>query len=91
MTSPHYRNERLWNDVNQMDAVSDWNCTLDDEVIFHHHPHQSQKISITKNADEVITSFATDCMSLTFLVFQAMQGIHIQRLSKILLLRNSHS
>ena len=56
----HSMNERLWNDVNLLDNIFDWNCGLDYEEIFHQPPHQSQKISITTHADEVVTSSATD-------------------------------
>ena len=58
--SSHSTYERLWNDVNQLDTFSDWNCSSDHDEILHQHPPQSQNMSTTINADEVITLSATD-------------------------------
>ena len=52
--------ERLWNAVNQLEKFSDWNCSLDHDEILHQHPSQSQNMSTTKTADEVITSSVTN-------------------------------
>ena len=56
--SPHSTYERLWNDVNQLDTFSGWNCSLDRDQILQQHPPQSQNMSTTINADEVITASA---------------------------------
>ncbi len=54
----HSTCERLWNDVNQLDTFSDWNCSLDRDQILQQHPPQSQNMSTAINADEVITASA---------------------------------
>ena len=59
-TPSHSTNERLWSDVSLLDNISDWNCSLDYDEILHQPPCQSQKMSITTQAAEVITSSATD-------------------------------
>ena len=89
-TPSHSMNERLWNDVNLLDNISDWNCGLDYQEIFHHPPHQSQKMSITTNADEVITLSATDLVC-EISSFSVMQGICIQKLTRILSQGHSQS
>ena len=53
-------NERLWNDFDLLDNISDWNRSLDYDEILHQPPCQRQKMYITTQADEVITSSATD-------------------------------
>ena len=46
-------------------------CGLDYEEILHQPPHQSQKMSISTHADEVINSSATMILCSTFPVFPA--------------------
>ncbi len=58
--SSHSTYNRLWHDVNQLDTFSGWNCSLDCDEILYQHPPQSQYMSTTINADEVIISSATD-------------------------------